>query len=479
MSIPGIHKKHFRQEIQAMKKAIILLAAATALYIGCKRDSDVLATYNTGKVTRGDFHTWLDAHHISKDAVLKRKKQQVSKLNTMVMWKLAADEARKAGFDKTEDFKTMADIATESQLISIVFKREIQDKAGFEEPAVKLRQIVLNVKNFKMVNNKRVNVEGPELEGEFEKAMGQARQLVTQLDGGADFADLAKKHSQDFSKSKGGDSGFIIRQMVQPELAKAAFALPEGQYSKEPIRLPNSVVIIRVEEKTTLTPDNIEDVIGNKVQATRLKNRLVRDSGENYLTGLKTAPDVSVTLENISNRDRKAQLFKVGATVYTVSDLESRIDLITKRIYKDAPAKQKITDEQKKRLAESMLRYALLSRVAEQKGIVRDPEYIRNVELRRESLLAREYMKQISSANIKITDKEIRDEYNQNKEKRYYTVNRVGGKNQKVVQPFPQAKERIEKMLSIKRQSSFMNEWKEKVMRDNNFKVDESELEGE
>ncbi len=465
-----------------MKKAIIVLTVAAAfitLFIGCKRDSDVLATYNNGKVTRGDFHIWLDAHHISKDAVLKRKKQQVSKLNMMVLWKLAAEEARKAGFDKTEDFKALADIATESQLISIVLKREVQKQAGFEEPAVKLRQIVLNVKDFKMLNNKRVNIEGADLEGEFGKAMEEARQIIAQLDKGADFAELAKKHSQDFSRTKGGDSGFIIGPMVHPELAKAAFALPEGKYSTEPVRLPNSVVIIKVEGKTTLRPDNIERVIENKAQAASLKNRLLRNSGENYLSGLKTAPDVAVTLENIASRDKKAQLFKIGEAVYTVGDLESRLDLISRKIYKDAPGKKKITDEQKKRFAESMLRYALLSRVAEQKGIVREPEYKQNVELRLVSLLAREYMKHVSSENTKITEKDIRDEYEQSKDKRYYTVQRVGGKNQKVIQPFSQARERIEKTLFIKRQSSFLKEWKEKILLDGNFNVNESELEGE
>ena len=467
------------QEIRTMKKVIILVAALSVVWIGCKRDSDVLATYNNGQVTRGEFHTWLDAHHISKDAVLKKKKQQVSKLTTMVQWKLAADEARKAGFDKSEDFKTMADIATESQLISIVFKKEVQDKSTFEEPAVKLRQIVLNVKNFNMVNNKRVNLEGAALEAEFAKATAQANEIIGKLNAGGDFEDLAKKHSQDFTKNKGGDAGYIIKQMVQPELAKAAFSLKEGEYSREPIRLQNSVVIVKVEDITKLTPDNIEDVIGNKVQATRLKNRLVRDSGENFLAGLKAAPDVTVSLENVASRDKKAVLFKVADTTYTVADLDARIDLITKRIYKDAPQKNKINDEQKKRLADSMLRYVLLNRVAQQKGIVNDPEYIKNVELRKESLLAREYMRQLSTSSIKITDAEIRDEYTQNKDKRYYTVSKVGGKNQKVPQPYTQARERIEKMLTVKKQSTIMNEWKEKVMGENNFKVIESELEGD
>ncbi len=462
-----------------MKKIIVIIAIISAVLVGCKRDSDVIATYTEGKVTRGEFKTWLDAQNISTEAVLKKKKQQENKLNTMVLWRLAANEARKSGFDKSEDFKAMADIAVESQLVSIVLKKEIQDKSTFEEPAVKLRQIVFNVKNFTMEKNKRIPLEGAALEGEFGKALQQARDVIAKLEAGEEFEALAKRFSQDFSRSKGGEVGYIIKQMVQPELAKVAFSLEEGAFSKEPIRLPNSVAVIKVEDRETLTPGNIESIIGNKVQANRLKNKLMRESGETYLSNLKSAPDVIISLDNVSSRDKNAVLFKVADKTYTLADLDARIDLITKRIYKDAANKNKITDDQKKRLAESMLRYALLSRVAEEKGIVRDPEYITKVELRRESLLAREYMRNISTAGIKITEQEIKDEYQQNREKRYYTVNKVAGKNQKVPQPFPKVRERIEKMLSIKKQSAAMNEWKNRVMRESNFAVIHSELEGE
>lgn len=464
-----------------MRNFVILtcILCVVALGIACKRDSDVLATYNSGKITRGEFHEWLDAHNISQDSILKKKKQQINKLQTMGLWKIAAAEARKVGFDKNEDFKAMADISSESQLISIVLKKEVGDKPDFNEPAVKLRQIVLNVKNFKMINNNRIDLKGAELEKEFENATHKAKELIDRLNAKESFEDLAKNYSEDFSKSKGGDIGFVVRSMLEPPLAKVAFELPVGEYSKEPIRLSNSVVIVKVEEKTNLTSRNIENVVGNKVQAARLKNKLIREANENYINSLKSSPDVIVSFENITKNDKNAVLFKVGNEVCTVGDLERRIDLITNKIFKEQKERSKITVEQKNRLADSMLRYALLKRVAEEKGIVRDPDYVKKVGIRLEGLLAREYLKHVSNKDIKISEQDIRDEYEKNKNTRYYTMKKIEGKNQKVIMPYSEVRERIEKTLLMKRQGEAMNAWKEKLLKDENFTIIEKELTGE
>ena len=62
-------------------------------------------------------------------------------------------------------------------------------------------------------------------------AKTKAEDLLRQIKGGADFAALAKQHSNDGSAPNGGDLGFFPRgQMVKP-FEEAAFALKAGEIS--------------------------------------------------------------------------------------------------------------------------------------------------------------------------------------------------------------------------------------------------------
>jgi peptidyl-prolyl cis-trans isomerase C len=63
------------------------------------------------------------------------------------------------------------------------------------------------------------------------QAKAKAQNLLEQIKGGADFAELAKTHSSCPSSAKGGDLGFFGRgDMVEP-FEKAAFSLEPGQIS--------------------------------------------------------------------------------------------------------------------------------------------------------------------------------------------------------------------------------------------------------
>ncbi|MFO0955766.1 MAG: peptidylprolyl isomerase [Candidatus Saccharibacteria bacterium] len=62
-------------------------------------------------------------------------------------------------------------------------------------------------------------------------AKAKADDLAAQIKGGADFAELAKKNSEDSSASNGGDLGFIQKGQTVPEFEAAAFALEPGQVS--------------------------------------------------------------------------------------------------------------------------------------------------------------------------------------------------------------------------------------------------------
>ncbi|MEO1467995.1 MAG: peptidylprolyl isomerase [Pseudomonadota bacterium] len=56
-----------------------------------------------------------------------------------------------------------------------------------------------------------------------------AQGLRDQLDGGADFAELAREHGTDGTAQRGGDLGFFTREEMVPPFAEAAFALEIGE----------------------------------------------------------------------------------------------------------------------------------------------------------------------------------------------------------------------------------------------------------
>ncbi|MGB8635856.1 MAG: SurA N-terminal domain-containing protein [Rhodanobacteraceae bacterium] len=78
------------------------------------------------------------------------------------------------------------------------------------------------------------------------KALAKANAIEKQLEGGADFAEVAMKDSDDLgSKRQGGDLGWIEPGMTDKAFDEVAFKLPEGEISK-PVLSPEGYHIIDV-----------------------------------------------------------------------------------------------------------------------------------------------------------------------------------------------------------------------------------------
>ncbi|MFN2542500.1 MAG: peptidylprolyl isomerase [Chthoniobacterales bacterium] len=75
-----------------------------------------------------------------------------------------------------------------------------------------------------------------------------AEEILGKLSKGADFAGMAQIYSEDGSRDRGGDWGWIERKTLAAPLEKIAFKLPVGRISSI-VEYSNNYYILRVEDK--------------------------------------------------------------------------------------------------------------------------------------------------------------------------------------------------------------------------------------
>jgi peptidyl-prolyl cis-trans isomerase C len=93
------------------------------------------------------------------------------------------------------------------------------------------------------------------------KARAEADDVLKQLKAGADFAELAKKHSKDSSAAQGGDLNFFPKGQMVPAFDQAAWALKPGQIS-DVVTTPFGYHIIKVTDHRAASTVPFDQVSG-------------------------------------------------------------------------------------------------------------------------------------------------------------------------------------------------------------------------
>lgn len=88
----------------------------------------------------------------------------------------------------------------------------------------------------------------------------EAREVITALDGGADFAELARSRSTGPSAAQGGDLGFFGPGRMVPAFDQAARSIPVGEYSREPVQTQFGFHVINVTDTREVGPPPFEQV---------------------------------------------------------------------------------------------------------------------------------------------------------------------------------------------------------------------------
>lgn len=114
----------------------------------------------------------------------------------------------------------------------------------------------------------------------------RAQDILNQIKGGADFAEMAKKYSEDGTADKGGDLGYFGKGEMVPQFEAAAFSLKKGEVSPELVESPYGYHIIKVEDKRTVKDKDASGKTVDKEEVSARHILLQFPTITKYLNGL-------------------------------------------------------------------------------------------------------------------------------------------------------------------------------------------------
>ena len=127
----------------------------------------------------------------------------------------------------------------------------------------------------------------------------QAEDILQQVKAGADFAELAKKYSEDEgSKPNGGDLDYFSRGRMVPEFEAAAFALEVGQVS-DIVKSQFGFHIIKVVDKKPAVTRSLDEV------RPQIEEQLKRQRADQQIA--TRATELAAGITNTADLDRVAR----------------------------------------------------------------------------------------------------------------------------------------------------------------------------
>lgn len=213
----------------------------------------VIATVNGIEVTERELAI-AEVDLLQQFAQTPADQRRAAILNALIDIKVLGEAAKEAGLNEDPNFKATMAFNRSRQLHNTYFRKQVLEAISDEELKERYDAEISNFPIGKEVKARHILVEDEDA----------AKALITDLDGGADFAELAKEKSTGPSGPSGGDLGFFGRGQMVPEFDKAVFELKDGEYTKAPVKTQFGYhVILREEERDTQPPsfDQVKDQI--------------------------------------------------------------------------------------------------------------------------------------------------------------------------------------------------------------------------
>ncbi|MEZ4743131.1 MAG: peptidylprolyl isomerase [Bdellovibrionota bacterium] len=231
--------------------------------------AEEVASINGDKITEEEYKTALNMLGPSAAMVASNPAMRERFLNHIIDSKLLSLKATAEKVQESGEFKQRLQQMKE-QMLAEIFLRNYIEKNSNEEAMKKYFE-----KNKQQFAKEEIRASHILLKDE-----AKAKEILSQTQKkGADFAELAKKHSTGPSASNGGDLNWFSRGKMVPEFEAAAFATPKGTIHPKLVKTQFGYHIIKVVDKKS--PDKVTFAESKqevqKALAQSLREKLTED----------------------------------------------------------------------------------------------------------------------------------------------------------------------------------------------------------
>jgi len=251
------------------------------------KDDVVIATVNGDKIMKSTLDGYM--------AILKRsgKADKQAALDDLVATEIALQQAKSSKIIERPEIKKAISDFTRNVLLKTWTKEKVESfkisdediKKAYDERVTKLASKEFNARHILV------------------KTEDEAKAIIKELQGGADFEKLAKEKSTGPSGSNGGSLGWFKAQTMVPAFANAVKAMKKGEISKEPVKTQFGYHIIKLEDSRDAKLPTMESL------KPQLKRVIAQKKMLEYMKELKKTAEVKITLpeEPAKKEDKKPE----------------------------------------------------------------------------------------------------------------------------------------------------------------------------
>lgn len=252
--------------------AVVILAACGGQQNSADT-STVLATVNGVPVTNDMFRAYVRSLAGGQEPQLDAQRRQLV-LNRLIDMEVLAQAAQKSGLEKQATVAADLKIQRTGLLAQQLVQQYLTQHPVTED----------QIKSEYATRTKAMPGTEYRARHILVASEQQAKNIINQLNHGANFATLAKKYSTDASGKQGGELGWFSPDQMVPAFSAAVAQLKKGEYTREPVHTQYGWHVIQLEDTRSMPPpslDSVRDQLTNSLEGQEVEayvNKLRQDA---------------------------------------------------------------------------------------------------------------------------------------------------------------------------------------------------------